>query len=128
MARHSAPRNIGIGSLLRYRFPIMAIASILHRISGFVLFLMIPFMLWLLDKSVQSPSSFLEIQAGFNCDLAKFFIWVLLSALWYHLVAGIKHLIMDLGHWESKLGGKISSTGVMVIGLIGIILLGVWLW
>ena len=122
------PRNIGIRDLLHYRFPIMAIASILHRLSGFVLFLMIPFILWLLEKSLESPLGFLQVQQGFSCWIIKFFTWVLLSALWFHLIAGIKHLVMDLGHWESKLGGKISSISVLVLALIGIVFMGVWLW
>lgn len=128
MSLKPGPRNISIASLLRYRFPIMAIASILHRVSGFILFLLIPFMLWLLYQSVASLQSFEALSRGFDCIGVRFLIWVLLSALWYHLLAGIKHLLMDLGHLESKEGGKISASVVIILGVLGMILLGVWLW
>ena len=131
LSRHKkiGPRNISLGSLLRYSFPIMAIASILHRASGFVLFLLIPLMLWLLNNLKTSAASFSEIQHGFDhCWVLKILVWVLLSALWYHLIAGIKHLIMDLGFLEHKTSAKISSVIILILGILGIILLGAWLW
>ena len=124
----AGPRNINIFDLLKYKFPIMAIASILHRISGFILFLFIPFMIYLLQKSLHSAAGFSDIFSAMTCPIARFFIWVLLSALWYHLLAGVKHLLMDMGFLESKLGGKISASIVIILALIGIVLLGVWLW
>jgi len=126
-AGRAGPRNIGIGSLLRYRFPIMAIASILHRMSGLILFFMIPFVLWLLSKSLETPEGFAEIQHGFHSWFVKFFVWVLLSAFLYHILAGIKHLIMDLGHLESLKAGRWASGIVVMLALVGIVMLGVWL-
>lgn len=124
----TGPRNISIANLMHYRFPVMAIASIFHRLSGFILFLMIPFILWILDASLKSSASFNQLHQCLSYPVSKFFVWVLLSALAYHVIAGIKHLIMDLGHLESKVGGKISSTIVMLLAFVVIIALGVWLW
>lgn len=125
----AGPRNISLGSLLRYSFPIMAIASILHRASGFILFLFIPFMLYLLEQLKTSAVSFANIHDGFDhCWIFKILTWILLSALWYHLIAGIKHLIMDLGFLEEKTSAKISSICILILGFAGIILLGAWLW
>lgn len=126
--RKTGPRNISIANLMRYRFPVMAIASIFHRISGFILFLMIPFILWMLDASLRSPASYHKLYQCLTYPVSKFFVWVLLSALIYHIIAGIKHLIMDLGHLETKCAGKVSSTVVMVLAFILIVALGVWLW
>ena len=122
-------RNISLLNLLKYSFPIMAIVSILHRASGFVLFLLIPFMLYLLEKLKASAGSFASIHNGFDhCWALKVLTWILLSALWYHLIAGIKHLIMDLGFLEEKTSAKISSIIILILGVVGIILMGAWLW
>ncbi len=127
--KKTGPRNISLGNLIRYCFPIMAIVSILHRASGFVLFLLIPFMLWLLSHLKSSSVNFSEIQEGFNhCWVLKILTWILLSALWYHCIAGIKHLIMDLGFLETKTSAKISSIVILILGVAGIVLLGAWLW
>ena len=124
----SRPRNIGIGQLMHYRFPLTAIASIGHRLSGFIMVLFIPFVLWVWGLSLHSPRSFALVQAHFEAPWARLLIWVLLSALLYHMIAGIKHLLMDCGWFETKEGGKASSLTVMVLAAIGIIGLGVWLW
>lgn len=125
---NQAPRNIGIGSLLKYRFPLTAISSILHRASGVILFLFIPFMLYLLHKSLASSDSFACVQHYFCSAPAKFFIWVMLSALIYHFIAGVRHLLMDMGLCEELQSGKISSIVVMVLSIILIVGLGVSLW
>lgn len=126
--RKSGPRNISIGNLMSYRFPVMAIASILHRISGFLLFLYIPFMLWLLEKTLSSPMSFAQLQQQLLGPVFRFFLWVLLSAAAFHVLAGIKHLTMDLGHLEEKCSARVASWLVIVLAFVAIILLGVWLW
>jgi len=121
------PRNIGIMSLLGYRFPLAAIASILHRISGIILFLLIPFALWVLHLSLASQMSFLMVKDYFGSPVVAFLIWLMLSALFYHLIAGLKHLLMDIGFFEEKVSGKVASSLVLVIGTVGIIGIGVWM-
>lgn len=124
----SRPTNIGFGTLMKYKFPPMAIASILHRISGVILFLMIPFLLWVFDKTLASQHGFNAVHAVLSGGVARFFLWVFFSALVYHFIAGLKHLFMDLGYFEEKCSGKMSSTLVMLVSLVLIVLLGVWLW
>ena len=85
-------------------------------------------MLYGLDKSLTSAEGFAQVQESLSSPLAKFVIWGLLSALLYHLVAGIRHLIMDMGIGETLEGGKLGSQIVLVISAIVIVLLGVWIW
>ncbi len=124
----SRPRNIGLNSISQYRFPITAITSILHRISGILLFIFIPFLLWVFAISLHSAHGFSAVQACFTSHWAKFFFWVFLSALVYHLIAGVKHLLMDIGFFEEKFSGKVASIVVLLVAVIAIVLLGVWLW
>ena len=122
------PRNINILTLMRYQWPVTAIASILHRISGVVLFLLFPLLIYLLAVSVHSPAGF-NLVSGFLCGAwCKFFLWATLSALTYHVIAGIKHLLMDCGWFETLFSGTLSSAIVIVLSFLIIILLGVWLW
>jgi len=105
-----------------------AIVSILHRISGIILFLLIPFMVWLLDHSLKSETSFISLRSSFASHEIKFLIWLLLSALVYHLLAGIKHLFMDFGVMETIRGSYWSSVVVFTVSAVIILSLGVWLW
>lgn len=85
-------------------------------------------MLFALDKSLASEEGFAEVQACLTSPLAKLIIWGLLSALLYHLVAGVRHLIMDMGVGESLEGGKLGSKIVIVVSAVVIVLAGVWIW
>ena len=120
------PRNIHLTDIMRYRFPIVALASILHRISGLIIFLLIPFVLWLLRASLASPQEFLLVQDFMGSMWVSLLIWLVASATFYHLLAGIKHLIMDMGHLEEKNTGRIASIVVLLLGISGAILMGVW--
>lgn len=115
-------------NLLQIQFPAPAIISILHRASGVVLFLMLPLLLWLLSRSLASSDSFNRLHQSLMHPLLKLVIWTTLSALLYHLLAGIRHLLMDAGIGESLKGGRFTAYTVAIISAIGIILLGVWLW
>lgn len=119
------PKNLDLTTI---ELPLPAKASILHRISGFALFFAVAFMLVALNASLESAESFAEMKATFDSGLAKLIIWLILSALGYHLVAGVKHLLMDAGIGESKEGGKIGAIITLVSGAIVIALAGVWVW
>ena len=108
--------------------PPTAIVSILHRASGFLVFLFIPFLLCVLASSLSSDVDFLRLKAELANPVVKFFLWVFLSGLLYHLVAGIRHLMMDMHIGETLPGAKKSAYGVMAISLILIVLAGVWIW
>lgn len=119
------PVNLDLRTI---KLPVTAYTSILHRISGVILFLGIAVLLFALDKSLASEDSFEQVKACLAHPLAKLVIWGLLSALLYHLVAGIRHLVMDAGIGETLEGGKRGSKIVIAIAVVLIVLAGVWVW
>lgn len=123
-----AERPINL-DLTKFHFPPMAIVSIAHRISGVILFLFIPLMLYLLSRAIISPTTFTNLQLSLaNRVWMKFWVWVMLSAAIVHLFAGIRHLIMDLGVGESVPVARRTAYTVFILSAIAIILAGVWLW
>ncbi|EKN46536.1 MULTISPECIES: succinate dehydrogenase, cytochrome b556 subunit [Pseudomonas] len=119
------PVNLDLRTI---KLPVTAYTSILHRISGVILFVGIAIMLYAMDKSLASEEGFGEVKACLTSPLAKLVIWGLLSALLYHLVAGIRHLIMDTGVGETLEGGKLGSKIVIAVSVVLILLAGVWIW
>ncbi|HMW49414.1 MAG TPA: succinate dehydrogenase, cytochrome b556 subunit, partial [Cellvibrionaceae bacterium] len=85
-------------------------------------------LLWLLDATLSSEAGFAAVQKCLSSPGAKIVIWGIFSALAYHLVAGIRHLIMDMGVGESLEGGRLGAKLVLVIAAVLIVGLGVWLW
>lgn len=112
-------------NLFQFRFPITAIVSILHRISGVLLFLSIPALLWGLQLSLASESDFTYLRGGLDCLPIQLILWLFLSALFYHLVAGIRHLLMDLCIGDTKAGGRLGAYTVMIMSGIFTVLAGV---
>lgn len=108
--------------------PVPAIASIIHRITGILIFLGLPILLWILDRSLASPESFGQLQDTLTSPLLRLVIWGLLAVLIYHLVAGVRHLIMDMGIGESLEGGQRGAKIVFVVSIVLIILAGGWVW
>jgi succinate dehydrogenase / fumarate reductase cytochrome b subunit len=92
------------------------------------LFVGVAILLLALDTSLSSAEGFEEVKAALGSPLAKLVVWALLSALLYHLVAGVRHLVMDTGHGETLQGGKLGSQIVLVISAVLIVLAGVWIW
>jgi len=119
------PKNLDLTTI---ELPLPAKASILHRISGFALFFAVAFMLCALGSSLESEQSFNELKDVMNGGLAKFITWGILSALGYHFVAGVKHLLMDMGIGETKESGRTGAMITLVLGAIVIVLAGVWVW
>jgi succinate dehydrogenase / fumarate reductase cytochrome b subunit len=115
-------------NLMTIHQPMMAVVSILHRLSGVLLFLSIPFLLWVFSLSLNSPDSFALVHSWFAKVLIKCLIWLILSALIYHGIAGIRHFIMDFGIGESLNGGRISAYITLLLSLAFAVFLGVWLW
>lgn len=119
------PVNLDLTTI---RFPITAIVSILHRASGFLIFLLIPLLLWMLDISLASETSFNHLAEILANPLLKFSLWVLVAALAYHLVAGVRHLLMDIGLGESRKSGIRGAYLVLLISAVLIIFGGLWVW
>lgn len=119
------PVNLDIGT---FRLPITAYVSILHRVSGVVLLAVTGLLLWMLDISLSSEEGFASIRAGFANPWLQLLLWGMLAAVAYHLVAGIRHMIMDFGIGESLEGGVLGARLVLVIAGLLILLAGVWIW
>lgn len=101
----------------------IAMASILHRVSGIVLFLLVPVMLWILQTSLMSPEGFDAVMG--NIAL-RFVAWIFVAATAYHFVMGIKHLLADLGMNEEFKSGKMAAIVSFVIAFVLIIASFVW--
>lgn len=119
------PVNLDLSTL---SFPITAITSILHRISGILLLLGAIAAVWFLATSLRSPGDFVAASAAVQTPFGKFLLWGFFAALIYHLVMGLKHLVQDLGFGETFSGGKVLSQVSLVISAILIVAAGVWVW
>lgn len=119
------PINLDLGSM---KFPIMAIASILHRVSGLILFLFLPILLFVFGLSMKSEASFAKVKSMLTQPFYQLVLWAFCSALIYHLLAGIRHMIMDLGFGEELGAGRRSAAFVIVLAVIMTIILGFWIW
>jgi len=121
-------RNIHIFQLMQYRLPAAGIVSILHRISGFLLFLALPFLLYLFEKSVVSEVSFETFRSVLASPLVKLILLVLVWAYLHHLCAGVRHLFMDLHMGLEKATGRNTSIAVFVVSIPLALLVGVKLF
>lgn len=101
----------------------IAMASILHRVSGIVLFLLVPVMLYLLQTSLSSAEQF---DAVFNNIAVRFVAWVFVAATAYHFVMGIKHLLADLGMNEEFKSGKTAAIISFLVAAVLIVASFVW--
>jgi len=119
------PVNLDLSTI---RFPVPAIASILHRVSGVALFFATPLLLWMLQSSLASRESFAELQAILGSPLVKLVVWALIAALLYHLAAGVRHLLMDMHIGDSLQGGRRGAWTAIGVAAVATLLMGIWLW
>lgn len=118
-------RNINaLTDLPTYRLPVAGIVSILHRISGLIMFLLLPFIVWMFDTSVSSEISFAKFSAAFNVGLGfvpavlvKIVVLGLIWAYLHHLIAGVRHVYMDAFHAVTKEFGKSSAIATLALSL-----------
>jgi len=101
---------------------------LLHRLSGAFIFVGVALMLYLLELSLQSESGFALVLELLDNVIVKFASWAVLSGLLYHLIAGLKHLVMDMGYGETIKGGFIGACVTLALSGIAIIVAGVWIW
>ena len=113
-------------NLVVFRWPLAAAASIAHRITGVIAFVGIGFMLYALEGALSSPAGFAETVELMRSPLARFIAFGLLSVVGYHFVAGIKHLLLDMHVGDSLEGGQFAAKVTLVLGLVVVILAGVW--
>lgn len=108
-------RNIHISQIVSYRLPPAGIVSILHRISGALMFVSLPLVLYLFDKSLTSQISFESFKSVTSNFFTKLFLLALIGAFTYHFVSGIRHLAMDLHFAVEKVKGRQSAITVLVV-------------
>lgn len=119
------PVNLDIGTIA---LPLAAITSITHRISGIIVFVGMAGLLWLFDLSLSGEAGFASAAQVLGSAVMKFLLWGILTALAYHLVAGCKHLLMDLGLGETKEAAPVGARIVILLSSLLAIVLGFWIW
>jgi len=109
-------RNIGIAQILKYRLPLAGRVSILHRASGLILFLLLPFALYLFEQSLTSEITFDTLKGIASNIIVKLIVLVLSWAFLFHFCAGVRHLIMDTNHSAvTKERGRTTSVVVLIV-------------
>jgi succinate dehydrogenase / fumarate reductase, cytochrome b subunit len=118
-------RNIHVTQLAAYRLPPAGIVSILHRVSGALMFLLLPFVIWLFDKSISSEISYEGFTSAFVAGIGFLPGWfvklVVLGLIWsylHHAIAGARHLWMDATHSVSKEQGHSSALVTLVLSIV----------
>lgn len=123
-------RNIHISQIAAYRLPAAGFVSILHRVSGALLFLALPFLLWLFELSITSEISFETFRDFASSIPAKLVLLALIWGFLHHLVAGIRFLALDLhmgvekaasaGSARIVLGVSLTLTALVALKLFGV--------
>lgn len=111
-----------------YRLPLAGFVSILHRASGMLMFLLLPFILYLLDKSIASELSFTELRNLTSGVFVKLVILALVWAYLHHFCAGVRHLFMDLHFGLDKHSARKSAVGVFAISITLAVVIGLKLF
>ncbi len=119
------PVNLDLKTI---RFPIMAISSIIHRVTGVIMFLGAFVVMALLGTSLDGPEGFASALEAMDNPIVAFCLWGFVSVLGYHFVAGIKHLAMDLGHFETLESAPKAAQFTLVAGAVIVVLAGIWVW
>ena len=121
-------RNIHITQLPNYRLPLAGIVSILHRISGFLMFALLPFVLYLFELSVRSEISFAYFHGIASHWFAKLILLALIWAYMQHFCAGVRHLLMDVHFGLDKDSARKSAASVLAVSLLLTALVGLKLF
>jgi succinate dehydrogenase / fumarate reductase cytochrome b subunit len=123
--------NMRLIEALQYRLPIAGVVSILHRGSGMLMFFLLPFVIWLFDRSVTSEISYDTFASTFVAGigpvpgvLIKLVVLALIWAYLFHAIAGLRHLWMDATHSVSKSQGRSSAIVTVAISTVLTVLLG----
>lgn len=116
---------------LQYRLPLAGVVSILHRASGVILFVLLPFIVWMFDTSVTSEISYSRFTSAFVAGIGFVPAWLVklavLALIWaylHHFIAGLRHLWMDATHSVSKEFGRQSAVVTLALSLLLTLLLG----
>lgn len=124
-------RNIHVSQIVAYRLPPAGIVSILHRVSGVLMFLLMPFIIWMFDASITSEISYDAFRSAFAAGVGFIPGWflklVVLALIWaylHHLLAGVRHLYLDISHRTTKEFGRQSAVATLVVSIVLTLALG----
>jgi len=123
--RKERPKNLDLTTV---HFPVTANASILHRLSGIIIFVGLAILLLLLNCSLKSEVDFNRLAGYFDGVIVSFIVWGILTAFIYHAVFGVRHMIQDLGYWEEMDCASNSAKVGFVITAVLSVLVGVLVW
>ena len=125
------PGTMRLADALQYRLPLAGLVSILHRASGGLMFVLLPFVVWLFDVSLSSEVSYERFTSAFALGIGFVPAWfvklVVLGLIWafvHHVIAGVRHLWMDATHSVSKEFGRQSAVVTLVLGVLLTVVLG----
>lgn len=110
-------RNIHVTQIIKYRLPLAGIVSILHRISGLLIFLLLPFLLYLWDQSLASENAFNALQVCVQHTGVKLILLALAWAYLHHFFAGLRYLALDVHVGIDKNSARRTSIGVFLISI-----------
>ena len=123
--RKERPKNLDLSTV---KFPITATASILHRVSGIIVFIALAIFLTLLNCSLSSAQDFHSVQGYLDLFIVEFIFWGSLTGLAYHAVFGVRHMIQDLGYWEEMDSASLSAKVGFGLTAVLSILAGILVW
>lgn len=123
--RKERPKNLDLSTV---KFPITAIASIVHRASGIIVFVALAIFLTLLNNSLTSEADFNRVMSYVDNFFVGLILWGALTGLAYHAVFGVRHMIQDMGYWEELESAALSAKVGFIITAVLSILAGVLVW
>ena len=125
------PGTMRLIDAVKYRLPLAGVVSILHRVSGLLMFALLPFIIWLFDNSLSSEISYDTFTSAFVAGIGFVPAWfvklVVLALIWaflHHAIAGVRHVWMDMTHSVSMEQGRSSAIVTLVSSLVLTVLLG----
>lgn len=121
----TAPKYL---NLLKIRLPLPGVLSILHRVSGVLLILALPFVLWGLQASIASEESYAQVLACIAHPFIKLCVWGVAWAFFHHFCAGIRFLLLDIHIGVALPAARASAVAAFVVSIVMTIAFGVWLW
>ena len=135
LAKRIVHRNINVSDIVGYRLPVAGLVSILHRVSGLAMFILLPFIIWMFDTSVTSEISYRQFTSVFTAGAGFLPGWfvklVALALIWsylHHLIAGLRHLWMDATHAVTLQFGRNSAVATLGISIALTVALGLKLF
>lgn len=135
ISKKERPGKMRLIDATGYRLPLAAYVSILHRASGLLMFVLLPFIVWMMEGSLSSEASYAKFVAVFHQGAfgvpGVFFKVIVLALIWaylHHLIAGVRHLWMDMTHSVSKQQGQWSAVVTLLFSVALTVLLGLKLF